>query len=194
MGEIMIINTSGLLYGVGIRDIPSNGDNRPAYLRWKAMIARCYSEAVHENRPSYKGCDISAGWTYFSNFKKWYDENYIEGYHLDKDILKKGNKIYCPQYCRFVPGYINTLMAQKKSPVTGFPGVHFCGKTKKFRSTVIMYDKKVHIGYFETAIDAFEAYKTEKESIIKEVAIKAYRAGEIDKDIFTSMIQYEVER
>lgn len=28
------------------------------------------------------------------HLKKWFDENYIEGYELDKDILVEGNRIY----------------------------------------------------------------------------------------------------
>lgn len=41
------------------------------------------------------------------------DENWkphMEGWHLDKDILLKGNKVYSPETCAFVPAKINSLL------------------------------------------------------------------------------------
>ncbi len=43
-------------------------------------------------------------------FKKWYDKHYINGWHLDKDILFPGNKVYGPGFCCFVPPEINSLL------------------------------------------------------------------------------------
>ena len=48
-------------------------------------------------------CSVCEEWKHFSNFKKWFDENYIEGFDIDKDILIKGNKVYSPEACSFVP-------------------------------------------------------------------------------------------
>lgn len=49
------------------------------------------------------------------SFKKWFDENYIKGYELDKDILIKGNRIYSPDTCCFVPSFINRLYTSSKN-------------------------------------------------------------------------------
>lgn len=185
---------NNLVYGVGIRDLPTTGENAKAYRTWKSMLARCFSQSVHENRPNYIGCDISSDWTYFSRFKEWFDANYIPGYQLDKDILAKGNKVYCAQYCRFVPAHINSLMSQKKNLTTGLPGVSISSDGSRYRASVLLNGQSLHIGYFADKLDAFDAYKVEKESIIKEVAIESYRRGEIDKDILNAMLEYKVER
>lgn len=62
-----------------------------------------------KNKPTYEGCTVCDEWLYFSNFKKWFDENYIEGFQLDKDIIIRGNKVYSPQTCCFVPKEINII-------------------------------------------------------------------------------------
>ena len=36
--------------------------------------------------------------------KEWFDKNYIEGWHLDKDLIVKGNKVYSPTTCMLPPG------------------------------------------------------------------------------------------
>lgn len=56
---------------------------------------------------------------YFSNFLKWFNGNYIKGYALDKDILIKGNKVYSPETCCFVPYEINTLVTNRKNGRNG---------------------------------------------------------------------------
>lgn len=103
-----------LIYGVGINDMPgeSSTDNKHngGHDAWHAVIQRCYSPVEHIRRPTYKGCTVCPEWLVLSNFKEWYDINYHEGWQLDKDILIKGNKVYRPEACRFVPPYINGLL------------------------------------------------------------------------------------
>ena len=84
------------------------------YSIWIAMINRCYNT----NSKAYvnygaKGVTICDEWKLYSNFKKWYDENYIEGYHLDKDI--GGNKIYSPDNCTFIKQSLNTRIARQRN-------------------------------------------------------------------------------
>ena len=109
--------TSNLIYNKAINDLYLEKDigNAPAYQRWFDMVRRCYSEKYHISKPTYIGCSVCAEWLYFSNFKKWYDENYIDGFHLDKDILVEGNKVYSPEFCRFVPAYLNSLLTDRKN-------------------------------------------------------------------------------
>lgn len=45
-------------------------------------------------------------WLSFSVFAKWFKIAYVEGYHLDKDLLFKCNKIYSPDTTIFIPGEI----------------------------------------------------------------------------------------
>lgn len=82
----------------------------PAYSVWKAMLARCYSNNTKEKRPTYNGVTCCNEWLLFTTFARWFKQNYIAGYQLDKDILVKDNKVYSPQTCVFVPPEINNFI------------------------------------------------------------------------------------
>ena len=64
------------------------------------MLRRCYDPKFQEKRPTYKGCKVENYLLNFQNMGKWIEDNYYEvpgeQMCLDKDILCKGNKIYCP--------------------------------------------------------------------------------------------------
>lgn len=81
------------------------GNNTKAYTCWNNMLSRCYTG----NHKSYIGVTVCEDWHNFQNFAKWYDENYIEGFHLDKDIIKKHLKIYSPSTCQFVESRDNLM-------------------------------------------------------------------------------------
>ena len=40
---------------------------------------------------------------------------------IDKDILYKGNKIYCPEKCIFVPFSINSLFTKRQNRRGDYP-------------------------------------------------------------------------
>ena len=49
------------------------------------------------------------------------------------------------------------------------------------------------MGYYSTPEKAFEVYKAYKENIIKQVAEIEYKNGNITKDTYEAMMNYEVE-
>lgn len=58
------------------------------------------------------------------------------GWALDKDILVKGNKIYSPETCCFVPQEINNLFTKRKSCRGTLPiGVKYIKENKKFSAS-----------------------------------------------------------
>ena len=65
--------------------------------------------------PTYIGCTVCIEWNNFQNFAGWFNENYIEGYDLDKDIKVNGNKVYSPVTCLIVTPKENTIKARAKS-------------------------------------------------------------------------------
>lgn len=71
------------------------------------MLNRCYNKT---QQATYVGCTVSEKWHRFSDFKKWHDANYVDGWELDKDILVPGNKVYGPEFCVYVPQYLNALL------------------------------------------------------------------------------------
>lgn len=178
--------------GVGEYMPTRNGKITKQYDTWRGMLRRCYDPKTHQKRPTYIGCEVCEEWHNFQNFAKWFDENYyeIEGeqMHLDKDILVKGNKIYSPETCVFVPRGINTMFTKNDSKRNGLPiGVSKNGKTNKFR--VMLGKKKVCVT--DTVEEAFTMYKQAKEDSIKQMA-EQYKEV-IPNTLYRAMIRYKVE-
>ena len=84
-----------------------DGTKSKYYNTWKHMINRCYNSNENSRNYSYETCEVDSYWHNFQNFAEWMESNYnpetMQGWHLDKDILVKGNKIYSPDTCAFVP-------------------------------------------------------------------------------------------
>lgn len=159
------------------------------------MFRRCYSKIFHARQSTYSDCTVCDEWLLLSNFKKWFDENYIEGYALDKDILVKGNKVYSPETCCFVPNEINTLLTKRQNYRGKLPiGVTINNKSSNYIATINLNGKKrKYVGSFSTPDEAFEAYKEAKENHIKEVAEKYYKEGTISEKVYNALMNYEVE-
>lgn len=181
---------------VAINDSPNSTSihhkHKVSYSRWKAMIERCYGEKG-KGTP-YENCEVCEEWLRFSNYEKWFDENYVEGYHLDKDVLVKGNKIYSPQTCCFIPPQINTLTTKHNATRGSLPiGVAKTSDGKKYRAILRVYGEYKNLGRYETSEDAFFAYKRAKEAHVKEVATKYYNEGKITKKVYNALMNYKVE-
>lgn len=188
---------SNKLCGVGINDVPYIvSENNEAYVKWRNMIHRCYDEKITSSLPSYKGCSVCDEWLLFSNFKVWFDKNHIDGYELDKDILVKGNKVYSPDTCCFIPPRLNKLLLTNKGRRNGIVGVLLKGeKYEAYMSMINEHGKRIrkHIGYYSTAETAFEAYRKEKEAYVKDVATKLFNKGMIEEKVYIALIKYKVE-
>lgn len=188
------------VHGVGINDyngaVVNNGKVLKSYQIWDCMLNRCYDKKHHIKHPSYANCSVCEEWLLFSNFKKWFDGNYIEGYQLDKDIIGgKGNKMYSPQTCCFVPKEVNCLIEKADKSRGMYPvGV---GRLKnggrRFYAGLRTKERKIHLGYFDTAEQAFVAYKQAKEAYIKKVATKYYNDGKIARNVYEALMNYKVE-
>jgi len=172
------------------------------YTTWHSMLQRCYDEKCQEKQPTYKNCKICKEWLNFQNFAEWYYNNYykIEGERmcLDKDILVKGNKMYSPENCIFVPHNINILFTKRDKVRGKHPiGVCYHKQTEKFEAKCSVYDneKKIrrikYLGYYETPEQAFEVYKQFKEKYIKQVA--DYYKEHISNKLYNTLYKYEVE-
>lgn len=190
-------NNKKLVYGIGINDsdesVKINGSLIKSYKTWIALLQRCYNLKTQEKYPTYIGCSVCEEWLYFSNFKKWYDENYIEGYQLDKDILMKGNKIYSPETCCFVPKRINSLIINGAGKRGKYPiGVFLCKKTGKYIAH-FSNAKKKHLGIYSNIEEAFNAYKIARESYIKDIAKEYFLKGLITKIIRNALYNYKIE-
>ena len=186
--------------GEGKYKCKENGKITRAYKTWKNMLKRCYSEKLHEKRPTYIGCEVCNEWLNFQNFAKWHEENYyeIEGEvtHLDKDILNKGNKIYSPDTCIFVPQTINSLFTKRDND-RGDSCIGTSPYQDKYMVRCRMINPKTskskneYLGLYNTEIEGFEVYKYYKEKNIKQVA--DYFKSKIPSELYDGMYSYEVE-
>lgn len=188
-----------LIFGVGFNDrkYPSKIDSKhtPQYDAWRSMLRRCYSEEFHRKRPNYIGCLASDEFKTFSNFHDWFEsQNPIHGvkYQLDKDLIRKGNKIYCENNCFLLPLELNALLVRKENKRGELPiGVSKRNDRDKFVSQLSYHGGNKTIGYFESEVDAFWAYKEEKERYIKLLANKHKYA--ISEKAYNALINYQVE-
>lgn len=182
-----------LSYGKGINDVANVWNYcQKAFQVWRSMLVRCYNEKYQKKEPTYIGCTVCEEWLRFSNFLKWFEDNYIEGFQLDKDIIHKGNKIYSPQNCAFVPLELNYLLLKRQALRGNMPiGVKY-DKRRNYYSASIHYDGKYHfIGYAKSPEEAFLLYKEAKEKRIKEMANKYM--GVIDIRVYNALMNYQVE-
>lgn len=180
--------------GIGSHIPPFKGEYVKIYKTWNHMLERCYSIKWLENNPAYKRCSSDKEWHNFQNFADWAKQNFnseiMKGWALDKDILVKGNKIYSPKTCCFVPQEINSLLTSCKSVRGKYP-IGVTKKLKRYEARVNKRGDRISLGYFDTPEEAFEAYKIGKELYIKEVADK-WR-GQITEECYQAMYKYEVE-
>ncbi len=165
----------GLVCGIGVNDSDYKTSNLingievrcPAYMRWKHMLKRCYSKKFQESRPTYIGCYVCEEWLTFSNFERWFNENNVDGYQLDKDIIKNGNKCYSPSKCLFVPSAINSLLVDCRARRGEFPiGVCADKRRGNYIAQIAIDSKRKSIGSFLTPEDAHNAYVSAKNSEI----------------------------
>lgn len=186
-------------YTRGVYKCCINGKKTKEYVLWHCMLIRCYSSVFHGRSPSYIGCTVCPEWHNFQVFAEWCNNqvgfNTLDDkgkvYHLDKDILVKGNKVYSPSNCVFVPVELNILLITKLES-NGLPkGVHWSTLRNKYVAQLKIKNKTKGVGRFDTIEDAFAAYKIAKELYIKEV-LYTYKDA-IDPRAYQALLNYKVE-
>jgi len=170
------------VYGIGYNSLGKLkiGNNlvlKVAHIKWKDMLSRCYSPRMHKTNPTYKGCVVSEDWHDFANFYNWFKNiNKIEDkldFHLDKDILSDGSKIYSKENCCLIPRKINNIICSpirdKDSPTP--VGVHLhkvCGRYQSYCND--FKGKRKSLGFHDNLEDAHRIYIKFKKQVLKECA------------------------
>ena len=161
---------------IGVGKYLSREDKKKtkAYKSWSELLKRSYSEKYHTIQPTYKDVTVCDEWLNFQTFAKWFEENYVEGWHLDKDLLSDESKIYSPDTCIFVPRALNNFMSNKYSTNTsGYTGVSWDKSISKWRSEInsAKTNKSIYLGGFTDILDAAKAYtesRKEQAEVLKE--------------------------
>lgn len=183
----------------GIMDLPKSvgrgGNCDPLYHKWNGMMQRCYNLKNKMNNPTYEVCTSSETFRYFSKFKSWYYSQIgcdQKDWHLDKDIIVKGNKIYAEDTCCIVPPEINCALTVNKRVRGAFPQgvIYNCTKTR-YRARIQRGNKWESLGTYDTPEEAFQAYKPVKEAHIKSLAEKW--KDQIDIRVYEALMNWTVE-
>lgn len=188
----------------GINDVV--GDSKPSspyykiYDLWRGIIKRCYSDNRSQKNMSYINTTICDEWEYYSNFKEWFQNNYIEGYQLDKDIIGGDKNIYSPETCAFVPGLINSCV------IDGNRGNNYVGVSymsgdrhlKRYRPVISKFGKQVrNLGLYQTPEEAHRVWQQEKINYLIEI-IEKY-SSDVDRKVIDGIrrridiIQYDLD-
>ena len=192
------------VYGVGVLGTKYssrvNDVLTKEYTLWCDMLRRCYSDAYKKRKSTYEGCEVSDKFKSYEYFYEWCHEQIGFGndgngnpFQLDKDLLVKGNKVYSENTCVFIPQGINKVLTKRES-MRGehLIGVHWHNASRAFKAQVSKSTgKQEYLGSFNTEIEAFNAYKTAKESFIKEQADKF--KSQIDPRAYNALMNYKVE-
>lgn len=138
-------------FGVGFVGEGKYSTKIKAYAVWRNMLMRCYDK-TNEGfiRYGQKGILVCEEWLNFNIFAAWYEENVIEDWQLDKDLLsEKEEKKYSPETCCFLPREINNIIIGRKTENTGV-----MMEGKKWRADI----SAKYLGAFETKEEAQLAY------------------------------------
>lgn len=174
----------------------------PLYYSWHDMLKRCYdtNERTRIRYMSYNDCKVDDEFLNLQKFGEWYEENIYfvdkERMHLDKDILYKGNRIYCKERCIFVPNRVNVLFTKRQYYRGDCPiGVRYndSGKYEAYCHIINSksFGENKYLGTFDSKIEAFNAYKSYKEKYIKQVADEYI--DKIPGKLYDALYNYKVE-
>lgn len=198
----LISGKEASVYDFGVNDfsrsISVKGKHIPEYKLWKAMLRRCYSEALVASRPTYSNCFVDSELLSFDVFYDFIGEQKGFGsidsggksFHMDKDILGDGLR-YGLDTIAFIPQEVNAFKTNIKSTSSEYPvGVLFHKASGKLVAQITTNGKRKYLGLFENPIDAFSVYKVEKEKQAKYLAEK-YK-DVIDARVYAKLLSYEV--
>ena len=131
----------------------------PLYKVWKGIISRCFTQsATGYYRYGGKGITVCSEWR--NDFKIFYDwaisHNWEKRLSIDR-INNDGN--YEPSNCRFVTCRENNLNQRliRADNASGFRGVSFNKKIKKWQAYISVKNKLYYLGYHNTVKEAVQA-------------------------------------
>jgi len=184
---------------------PSNAKTKACQL-WENIKNRCeylpYKDPVRF--ANYIDVDCCPEWKDFQNFAQWFESvagngYFHEGWHLDKDLLVKNNKIYSPETCVFLPEGINKALSTRSRDRGQFPAGLCYGKFSKALGEMtlqVTFSCKHPDFYLKTVVpiskleEGFKMYKDARESYIRYLA--GVHKEQLDPRAYDALMKYEI--
>ena len=187
------------VYGKGCLGIGKySTKDKEAYGLWMSMLKRSYCDEFKVQCPTYEDVIVCDEWLNFQNFAEWCntqkffnaEDDRGGAYHLDKDGLVLGNKVYSPETCYFVPREINNVWVDYvKNSSKQATGVLRSKNGRKFLARIMIQRKFTNLGYFPTQDEAVDAYITAKNNYVKDLAEKW--KGKVDNKVYEILINMD---
>lgn len=153
----------------------------PVYQSWQRMLERGYSDR-YKNRPTYKDAAAVAEWHFFPTFREWALSNGFDAsLELDKDLLVKGNKIYGPETCAYIPKWLNQSLSSQQTKRGAWPmGVSYRQPKSPMHNELnkpyLVYIKidseNVYAGSFSDPFEAHAHWQLLKAEQIERIILK----------------------
>ncbi len=141
------------------RNTKDNRSDSELYQLWRNVISHCYN--IKNPKYSYyggRGITVCDEWKIDPfKFYEWANNNnFTPSLELDRINNLKG---YSPENCRFVTKQQNNFNKQGNySASSKYKGVSIHNHTGKWRARIKLHNKEMHIGLFNSEIDAAKAY------------------------------------
>lgn len=178
--------------GVGILgDFPVDVKSK-CYRTWYHILKRCYTPHTEQIALHYGDCWVADDWHHIENFGSWIEQQkWEENWHIDKDLLVKGNKVYSENTCCMVPVEINNFLTLRRNHRGLYPvGVTYHERLDKYEASVSENGSPKYLGVYHTADQAFYVYKEYKQFLAKGLASKW--EGIVDDKVCAALLKYEV--
>lgn len=143
----------------------------PLYEDWKHMLRRSICNTFKHKFLSYVDTSVCEDWLTFSKFCKWVleeqpNDNWKNS-SLDKDLLFRDNKHYCPEKCVYVSQQLNTfILDRKRGRGNNLLGVHWHKERKYFQANCSNPFSNLKssewLGVFSTELEAHKAWQAKK--------------------------------
>lgn len=131
----------------------------PEYVKWRSMLARCYSN--DKAFTIYRECGhyVCKEWLCYEYFCKTLPNVYgyadwvangKTGYDLDKDLFQQNEytKVYSVETCALIPTQLNASISRPPVSLTGYYGVYDLGRINPTYSVVV---DNIYAGTFDSA-------------------------------------------
>lgn len=181
------------VHEIGITDITHITVGRlDSYKRWASILRRCYSYKALRNNPSYLNTSVCEEWLTYSNFKKWFDKNYVKGWDIDKDILSEDNicTVYSPSTCMFIPKWLNLYVVSptyfdKSTPI----GVSYDKKSRRYtvKCRELGTSRQLFVGVFKRKSEAQKAWLNKK---IEMLDLRKSELDSIHPDLYYRVLAF----